>query len=321
MKKILAIDGGGIRGLIPALLLEHLEEEAGQPASELFDLVTGTSTGGILALGLVTPLEDGTPRYTAGELAELYRSEGDRIFHRSFWYWLRSGANLADAKYPTGGIEQVLEKYFGETRLSESLVPVVITSYEIERRMPWFFKSRKASDPELADEYDFPMAKVARATSAAPTYFDPHRLDAPEDESDYYALVDGGVYANNPAMCAWAEAKVMWPDEEILLVSLGTGKLTRRIALQRAERWGVAGWAAPILDVVFDGVADTIDFQLRQVMPEDLYYRFQVKLNEGNEGMDDTRKSNLRELQLLAEGMIGEREKELERLAERLTAG
>ncbi|MDZ7772997.1 MAG: patatin-like phospholipase family protein [Balneolaceae bacterium] len=321
MKKVLAIDGGGIRGLIPALLLEHLEEEAGQPVSQLFDLVAGTSTGGILALGLVTPWEDGTPRYTAGELADLYRTEGSRIFHRSFGYWLRSAGNLADAKYPPKGIEEVLDRYFGESRLSEALTPVVVTSYEIERRVPWFFKSRKASDPELAGEYDFPMKKVGRATSAAPTYFDPLRLDAPEDETDYYALVDGGVYANNPAMCAWAEAQVMWPGEDILLVSLGTGKLTRRIALQKAERWGVAGWATPILDVVFDGVADTIDFQLRQVLPENRYYRYQVRLNEGNEGMDNTRKANLRELQLLAEGLIGERRQELNNLAGRLVAG
>lgn len=316
-RKILSIDGGGIRGLIPAMVLERLEEMTGRPASRMFDLIGGTSTGGILALGLVTPDEEGAPRYRAGELAELYRVEGEHIFSRSFWYWLRSAANLADAKYPEEGIERVLEKYFGSARLSEALTPVVVTSYEIERRSPWFFKSRKARDPRLREGYDFPMKKVARATSAAPTYFDPLRIDF-EGGKDYYALVDGGVYANNPAMCAYAEARVMFPDDEILMVSLGTGKLTRRIPLAKARNWGLVGWAVPVLDVVFDGVGDTIDFQLRQLLSEDRYFRLQVPLAEGNDEMDDISPENLRALQLEAEELIRENGEKLEKLADLL---
>lgn len=317
MRKILSIDGGGIRGMIPAMVLERLEEMTGRPVSRMFDLIGGTSTGGILALGLVTPDGEGAPRYRAGELAELYRREGENIFSRSFWYWLRSLANLADAKYPEDGIERVLERYFGSARLSEALTPVVVTSYEIERRSPWFFKSRKARDPRLREEYDFPMKKVARATSAAPTYFDPLRIDF-EGGSDYYALVDGGVYANNPAMCAYAEARVMFPDDEILMVSIGTGKLTRRIPLAKARRWGLVGWAVPVLDVVFDGVGDTIDFQLRQLLSDDRYFRLQAPLAEGNDEMDDSSPENLRALQLEAEELIRENGETLEKLADLL---
>ncbi len=313
-RKVLSIDGGGIRGIVPAMILRHLEEEAGRPVSRMFDLVAGTSTGGILALGLVAPTGEGTPKYSADDLVGLYREEGPNIFSRSFWYWLRSLGNLVDAKYPAGGLERVLDRYFGSAMLSDSLAPVIVTSYEIERRIPWFFKSRKARDPELSEEYDFPMKTVARATAAAPTYFDPLRVDF-NGGDNYYALVDGGVYANNPAMCAYTEARVMFPDDEILLVSVGTGKRTRRYPVEEVKDWGLTGWVSPILDVVFDGVADTIDFQLRQLLSADRYHRFQVGLQNASDAMDDTSPRNLRNLQLRTEELIdGERDR-LERLA------
>ncbi|MEO1088356.1 MAG: patatin-like phospholipase family protein, partial [Acidobacteriota bacterium] len=95
-RKILAIDGGGIRGLIPALVLEAMEEKTGRPVSEIFDLVAGTSTGGILALGLVRPGDGGGPAYSAADLAELYERRGGQIFTSSGWHRLRSVGGLGE---------------------------------------------------------------------------------------------------------------------------------------------------------------------------------------------------------------------------------
>ena len=319
--RVLSIDGGGMRGLIPAMLLTELEERTGKPVCQLFDLVAGTSTGGILALGLTKPDGEDKPAYSAADLTRLYNEEGRRIFSRSPWDRFRALENLLEEKYPSKGIETVLTEYFGDTRLSQALTNVLVTSYEIERRIAFLFKSHRAKDEEQSD---FPMRLVARATSAAPTYFEPAHVPVAGPE-EYYALVDGGVYANNPGMCAYVEARNLFPDrDDFLVVSLGTGTLTRPIPYDEAKGWGLARWAQPILDVVFDGVSDTVDFQMRDLLTcdnrVDRYYRFQTTLNIGNADLDDASRTNVRVLKLLAEEVIRERAAELDALCAQLMA-
>jgi predicted acylesterase/phospholipase RssA len=159
--------------------------------------------------------------------------------------------------------------------------------------------------------------KVARSTSAAPTFFEPFRLEA--EDGHAYALVDGGVYANNPAMCALAEARALFPNAEIVLASFGTGELCRPIAYGEAKDWGLVGWARPILDVVFDGVSDTVEFQVRQLIGEK-FYRFQGLLEEGSDDLDDASPANLRVLQLHAERLRARSQAQLARLARLLSA-
>lgn len=319
-RRVLSIDGGGIRGIIPAMFLAELERRTQRPVSELFDLIAGTSTGGILALGLTVPGPDGRPRYRAQDLVALYELEGGEIFSRSAWHRIRALGNVAEEKYPSRGIETVLERRFGESRLSEALADVLIPSYEIERRMPFFFRSSRA---RVRPDYDFRMRDVARATSAAPTYFEPHKIPADEDGRDYYALIDGGVFANNPAMCAYAEAQTTAPGADVLLVSLGTGELVRPIHYDDAKGWGLAHWAQPILGTVFDGVSDTVDYQLNRLLNgrsvrRRRYYRFQVRLDEGNDDMDDASRTNIRMLKLLAEDLIRRSKRELDALCRQL---
>ena len=320
MIRVLSIDGGGIRGIIPAIILAEIEKRTKKPVSELFELIAGTSTGGILALGLTKPDDRGRPHYTAEELISLYEKEGATIFSRSPWHHIYSLWNLAEEKYPADGIEGALDGYFGQAHLRDALTETIITSYDIERRLPFFFRSRRAKEDS---DYDFPMKKVARATSAAPTYFEPAKIES-EDSSDYYALVDGGVFANNPAMCAYAEVRNTRPGaDDFLLVSLGTGELTRSLPYEEVKGWGLALWAQPILSVVFDGVSDTVDYQLRQLLPParngvERYYRFQTRLNEGNDDLDDASRTNLRVLWLLAEAIISDNDRVLDALCDQL---
>ena len=199
MKKVLSIDGGGIRGIIPAMVLAEIERRTGKLTSEVFDLVAGTSTGGILALGLTKPGQGGKAQYSAETLIELYETEGGKIFDLSVWHQLQSVGGFAEEKYPSKGIEEVAKRYFDDVPLAEALTEVLVTAYEIERRGPWFFKRRHARDQDRKGD-NFLMREVARATSAAPTYFEPLQLEwGPYGER---AFIDGGVHSNNPAMCA-----------------------------------------------------------------------------------------------------------------------
>ncbi|MFC1716679.1 patatin-like phospholipase family protein, partial [Candidatus Poribacteria bacterium] len=202
-----------------------------------------------------------------------------------------------------------------ETTLKESLTDVIITSYEIERRISWFFRTAKA---KMDSGYDFPMWQVARATSAAPIFFEPFKIDT-DDTIDYYALIDGGVFANNPAMCAYVEAKSTHSDtDDLLIVSLGTGQSSRPILYDEAKDWGLANWALPILNVVFDGVSDTVEYQLQRLLSPECYYRFQTRLSDDNDDMDDASRENIRALKLLAQNIIQDNSDDLNRLCEQL---
>jgi predicted acylesterase/phospholipase RssA len=320
MIRILSIDGGGIRGIIPAALLAEIETRTGRPISTLFDLVAGTSTGGIIALGLTIPRCPHAPLYTAQRFVELYEHEGARIFSRSILRTVFAVDNVTWKKYSCSGIEQVLEEYFGESRLRDAVTDVLVTSYEISRNFPFFFRSAMAS---RRPDYDFLTRDVARATSAAPTYFEPMKISSGTN-SDRYTLIDGGVFANNPAACALVEARTTHQDSDYLVVSLGTGCLTRTLPLALVDYWGVARWVKPLLDIVFDGVSSTVDYQMQQILPDltghdRRYYRFQTTLDGHNHALDNTSPANITALKGLAQEMIRKESDKLDELCETLT--
>jgi len=166
--------------------------------------------------------------------------------------------------------------------------------------------------------YDFPMAEVALATSAAPTYFEPAKLAVPGAPTDYFALIDGGVFAVNPGMCAWAEARALGLPDDTVVLSLGTGSLIRRIPYDEAKDWGLIQWAQPILDVVFDGSSDTVDYQLGQVIGEERRFRLQTTLETASDDMDDASEENLRNLRLEGENLIERESAQLDAVVELL---
>ena len=316
--RILSIDGGGVRGLIPALVLAEIERRTGRHSRDLFDLIAGTSTGGLIALGLSVPDAEGRPRHNAERLVKLYEEEGPNIFPRPFMPRIKDFYTYAGVKYAPANLEAVLDKYFGRVRLSQALGDVMVTAYEIERRKPWFFKSWRA---RRGDD-DFALAQVARATTAAPTYFPPAKV-ATAGAAGYFAFVDGGVFANTPAMCAFVEGRVLHPGaKDTVLVSLGTGEQTCPLLYDEVKNWGKFKWARPILDVVFDGASDTVDYQLRHLLPpingQPRYYRFQTLLQHCGEEMDDASPANIRLLRLKAEEMIEKEAENLDLLCEQL---
>ena len=301
--RILAIDGGGIRGIIPALVLAELERLAGRRTFELFDLIAGTSTGGILACALCAP--DPLP---AERLVGLYADRGPEIFDRSVWQRIRSADGLLDEKYDAGALDRVLEDFLGDKRLKEAKPDLIVPAYDTAGPGPYFFKTRNARE---GDDEDFPLSIVARATSSAPTYFEPL-------ESGARSLVDGGVFAINPAMCAYAEVLRHSPGAETVLVSLGTGERTRKRSYDEIKDWGLPEWARPILDIVFDGVSDAVDYQLRHALGEGRYHRLQVELRGASDDLGNASEENLRALRQRAEELIAASEAELRGLASEL---
>jgi patatin-like phospholipase/acyl hydrolase len=297
--KVLAVDGGGIRGIIPALMLAAIEDRTQRPVSDLFDMLSGTSTGGIIALGLALPDPVGKPDKSARDIISLYEREGSHIFPTSLRGALRVETVLG-AKYDADGIESTLQRYFGDARLKDAIKPLVVPSYDIEKQVPIFFKSERA---KVSPDYDFLMRHVARATSAAPTYFPPVKVET-NDPLQYYALIDGGVIASNPALCAYAEAIKMGvvdgTGSDVLVVSLGTGELRHSIQYNDARRWGQLEWARPVLDILLQGSSATVDYQLQQLLatdgPDQAYYRFQVALTADTTEMDDARETNVKHL-------------------------
>jgi predicted acylesterase/phospholipase RssA len=160
-----------------------------------------------------------------------------------------------------------------------------------------------------ADAGEITMVDAAHASSAAPTYFEPVRVG---DRT----LVDGGVFAINPAMLAYAEADGAGVD---VLGSLGTGEHTRPLPYDQVKDWGKLEWAQPIIDVVFDGSADAVDEQLGRLAGE-RYIRLQTRLDEASDALDDASPENLAALRREAERLIADRDADIDRLCSLLTA-
>jgi patatin-like phospholipase/acyl hydrolase len=301
--RVLAIDGGGIRGLIPALVLTEFERRTGRKVFELFDLIAGTSTGGIIACAVCAP--DPLP---ADELVKLYEDQGPEIFSRSLFQRIRTADGLLDEKYDDAALDSALERFLGQKLLSQTKPDLIVPSYDTDEPGPYFFKT---TDAKASPDDDFPLSVVARATSAAPTYFEPV-------ESGAKALVDGGVFAANPAMCALAEALNTVAPKEVVLVSLGTGERTHKRSFDEIKDWGLVAWARPILDVVFDGASDAVNYQVKRVLPPDRYWRFQVELKLASDHLDDATEANLAKLRGHAEDLIRDGSAEIDKALAKL---
>jgi uncharacterized protein len=318
--RILAIDGGGIRGIIPATVLTDLETRTGRATAELFDLIAGTSTGGILALGLTVPGEQRRPAHRASDLVELYVGEGPNVFHRSIFDRIRSLEGAIDERYPADGLERVLRSALGEAPLSEALTDVLVTAYDTDRRQPFFFRSSRARGDAA---FDYPMHVAARATASAPTYFEAARV-VNQTSGDEYSLVDGGLFAANPAMVGLAEVLRGERERPVILLSLGTGQHTRRYPWKQVKDWGALEWARPVIDMLLDGSSDATDFEAAQLTAArgpDRYWRVQTELHKSSDDLDDATPDNLRHLQEEAGELVEREARTLAEAASALTAG
>jgi len=309
--KILSIDGGGIRGVIPGVVLMEIEKiiqkKTSNPKAKIadyFDFFSGTSTGGILACIYLCPDErnPAKSRFTAEQAVELYLRRGPLIFNTSAWKRFTSLGGLSEEIYSEESLEKYLRVYFRDVKLSEMVKPCLIAAYEIEKRQAFFFSRNDALE---SNHRNFYIRDVARATSAAPIYFKASQIKSLSGE--VYSFVDGGLFANNPAMCSLAEVLKLnsFNDEKVALenihiLSLGTGIKRNPIEYKEASEYGAIGWIKPILHILSSGNNETVDYQLTQLYKtldiSNQYLRLSPLLEVASAELDDASPENMKAL-------------------------
>lgn len=217
MFRILSLDGGGIRGVFPATILADFEQRAGNPIGQYFDLIAGTSTGGIIALALGL----GIP---AADIARLYSERGPAIFDQnhsstqnSVKQFFRSLKRLTfGPKYSNLALKEAIAETLGEHRLGHSKARLLIPAFNPETQCVYVYKT--AHHARFQTDYQVSAVDVAMATSAAPTYLEPYLSESSVE------LIDGGVWANNPIGAATVEAigVLGWPADQLKILSIGT---------------------------------------------------------------------------------------------------
>lgn len=308
--RVLAIDGGGIRGLLPGVVLAELERLSGHATHELFDLIAGSSAGGLVACALTVPGDQGGARWTANEVTGIFEREGSRIFRRTLGRSLRTRFGFSRPRYSDEALNEVLTDYLGSMRLRDATTGLMVCSYDVERRTPVRFNSW---DARADVGHDRALWQVARSTIAAPTYFAPMRITPPGKHAPG-SLIDGGIVAHNPALLAAIAGATQRPQEQVTIVSLGTGALNKRLRWEEASTWGAVRWARPMIDMFFDASSSIVQEQLDQMLGE-RNHRFQIPLTGCTEAMDDASPRNLAALRRNAELLIEERHDQLAQLA------
>lgn len=307
MKIILSISGGGIRGLIPAIVLAELEKEIGKGIGANCNLIAGNSTGGIITCLLAAADEKGEAKYTAEEIVAFYKTFGKTVFKKSLLRKIFTLDGLIFTKYSYKPLEKLMKQYLGDLKLEDTITDILIPTYQVsDIPLPYFFKSIHAKkDGNITFEKQYLqnvyLWQCARATSAANSYFAPYQYGD-------LTFVDGGIFANNPSVCAYAEGKNMWGEEEpIALISLGTGENLKGYPYKKIKNWGILQWAIPFFKQSSLSSDEAINYILEtfsHAKTGDQYYCLQAKLDEDCTKMDNASEENLIRLEQAAKQMI-----------------
>ncbi len=339
---ILSIDGGGIRGIIPAVILVELAKRLdGLPLHRAFDLIAGTSTGGIIAAGLTCPhpSKAGEAACTPSDLLKLYANEGGEIFRKPPLGDIINPYGLSGPSYETVALEAKLKERLGTATLDKGLSTVLIPAYDIRNRTALFMSNADKKNS------NFRYWEAARATSAAPTYFPPaliERIGAKKDDR-FVPLIDGGVFANDPILAAYVEArKKPWQDDRLVFLSLGTGQQNRPVAYQEAKGWGAVGWMhpahdTPLISILMQGQASTASYQANSLLNPvgtELdystvvtdtnvrsldYFRLDRQLTQKeNDALDDASPDNIKALMAIATSLAKDNAKALDEVSRRI---
>ena len=282
MYRILSFDGGGIRGLVTLALLKRLESQIPNLIKGA-DLLAGTSTGGIIALGLAAGK-------SVDEMIALYRDNGSKIFDDSWWDDLRDLGGLAGADYDQKNLGKILTGLFPDTKLKDLGKRVLIPSFNLDDGDPdatkrtWgpkFFHNFPGTDSD-GEEL---VVDVALDTSAAPTYFPTHGT-----------YIDGGVVANNPSLAAVAQTQDTRNTDpvpvlgDIFLLSLGTGVNLSYVKGKNLD-WGLAQWAKPLVSLLLDASMGIADYQCRYLLKANYRRIAPVFPSDTNIKLDDWKRA------------------------------
>lgn len=278
MKNILALKGGGYKGLYQALILNYIEKKTNKKIHEIFDLIVGTSIGSIngfaLSLGITTQ-----------EILNLYLSKtGRKVFQKNILT-----NDIFASKYSESDIKDFIKGFFKDKQMKECLVPTMSLSYDIVKKEPKLFKSYKTPDEQIYH--------ATKASASAPTYF-------PSHEYEGSLLIDGGVMFNDPSLIAYVEAQKLFKGENINLLSIGTLYDIKPIKIKNG---GKLAWATNIFDVLFEATSSGIDYLIKNLAlrENDNYLRID-KIDKMNLAMDNSSKEAIELIYSYAEKTIEE---------------
>ncbi|KAK7376876.1 hypothetical protein VNO80_02294 [Phaseolus coccineus] len=339
MVTLLSIDGGGIRGIIPGVILGFLESELqkldGDDArlADYFDVIAGTSTGGLVTAMLTAPNENNRPLYAAKDIKDFYLEHTPKIFPQNKgWNLISSvmkfGRTLWGPQYDGKYLHKLIREKLGDIKLHQTLTNVVIPAFDIKHLQPTIFSSFQVKKrPYLNGK----LSDICISTSAAPTYLPAHSFETKTHKDAFkFELIDGGIAANNPALVAMAEVSNEITHEgscgsvnvkplqykKFLVISLGTGSQTQEMKYSAADasNWGVVGWVtntngSPLIDAFSHASSDMVDFHITSVFQarrsEHNYLRIQDDTLTGDlSSVDIATEKNLNGLVQVAEALL-----------------
>ena len=278
-KYILSIDGGGVRTIASIIFLQKLEANLQIPLSEKFDFFIGTSAGAISSLGL------SINKMSASDLMNIWSKENlVKTMTNSSWE-TSLGIMQINPKYTNEGKREVLKEFFLDKKLGDAHKPVAVTSYDIEKRLPVLLTSYGDPDVSVVDSGD--------ATSAAPVYY-------PTAQVGDRFLIDGGIVANHPVLHGYVEAKKLYPENDLVVLSVGTGLNKRPLKGQDSKKWGLIGWM--MHDLFGLMVESSMDHELAEELIGKNYLRINSPLGRVNRRLDDNSDSNIERIISMGEG-------------------
>ncbi|PUZ51887.1 hypothetical protein GQ55_6G227000 [Panicum hallii var. hallii] len=333
---VLSIDGGGVRGIIPAIILSFLEEKLqeldGPDAriADYFDVVAGTSTGGLLTAMLTAPGKNGRPLFDAKDLAQFYIDHSPKIFPQKNWILSKIFGTLRmvrGPKYDGKYLHALLRQYLGDLRLDKALTNVIIPTFDIAFLQPTIFSSFELKQRPYKNAL---LSDISIGTSAAPTFFPAHYFETKDANGSTRAfnLVDGGLAANNPTLCAMNQVTKdiilgdgdFFPVKPVdygkfMVISLGCGSNRKsRYSAKAAAKWGIFNWlikdgTAPIIDMFNAASGDMVDIHLcvlfRALRSSHNYLRIQYDQLTGSAGsIDDCSKENVDKLVKIGKDLL-----------------
>ncbi|KAM0952532.1 putative patatin-like phospholipase domain, Acyl transferase/acyl hydrolase/lysophospholipase [Dioscorea sansibarensis] len=338
---VLSIDGGGIRGIIPATILAFLEAQLqeldGEDArlADYFDVISGTSTGGLVTAMITAPNENNRPLYAAKDIKAFYLEHSPKIFPQP-WGLLGEAFNifkrLGGPKYNGTYLHKIIKEKLGNSKLHETLTNIVIPTFDIKQLQPTIFSSYEVKSNNSS--MDANLSDICISTSAAPTYLPAHYFQTKNSEGKTrdFNLVDGGVAANNPALVAMKEVtKQIFKGNQdffpikpmdfgrFLVISLGTGtaKNEEKFNAKMASKWGILSWliaggSNPLIDAFTHASGDMVDIHISVVFQalrsEENYLRIQDDTLCGTiSSVDVSTKENLEGLVKIGEDLLKKR--------------
>ncbi len=331
MKIILSIDGGGMRGIIPAAILSYLEEKIHEITKDkrlrignLVDFVAGTSTGSIIGAMMLIPGESKIyPKYKMSEIVQMYFDFGETVFKRNFWHNIKTIWGLFGPTFPTSNIETPLLKELNHHKLKELIKPCLFSGYDIEKRRVVLYTNK--DDTEKYAEYY--LKDVVRGSTAIPSYFSPARF---QEGVNVNTIVDGGLFANNPSLVAYIEvSKTLFKGQyetkkynphDLIIISLGTGEFQQKPYLyKKVKNWGKIAWLMPVINCLLSSHSEVTNYEMQKLFAaydsKHNYKRLNPPIKLGSPNALDASKENLTLLLKDVQNYINENKEMLNTLA------